>query len=151
MQMRRAAQEMESLLLATDAEGRRIYTDQVVRAFVPYLLLSFARAIDPSTLPGPVLSAIAELRAELGLNRETGLELAEAIAAHYTANPPPTGLVEGFERYFRQLLVEGAADSALGLLGLSKRTAPHIDEQRTAGKLPLALAAHLFHKKEQQS
>lgn len=142
---------MESLLLATDAEGRRIYTDEVVRALVPYLLLSFARAIDPRTLSGPVLSAIAELRTELGLDRETGLELAEAVAAHYLAHPPPTGLVEGFERYFRQLLVEGAADSGLGLLGLSKRTAPHLEQQRTAGKLPLALAAHLFHKKEQQS
>lgn len=145
--MRSAAQEMESLLLTTDAEGRRIYSAEVVRAFMPYLLLSFARALDPGTLPPPLLAAIGEL----GIERRADLDWAEAVRAHYAAHPPPPGLVEGFERYFRQLLLEGALDSGLGLLGRGKRTAPHIEEQRSAGKLPLALAAHLFHKKEQQS
>jgi hypothetical protein len=110
---RAAADRMLAIALRTDESGARVYSDQDVAAFVPFLVCTFAPALDVKSAPGPVLAIVGRLAHELGVDGADAQKTAAAVHAHFEKHPPHAGLVEDFERFFREELKERGKDGAV--------------------------------------
>ncbi len=94
------------------------FDEAEVQAFLPYLLVTFAPAIDANKAPAAA-AAVGVLAQRLGVAKAE--DAAAAFRAHFEANPPNPKLVEEFERFFREqlkgTLPDGAAEGLAKVIG----------------------------------
>ncbi|MCC7074374.1 MAG: hypothetical protein IT383_23915 [Deltaproteobacteria bacterium] len=136
-----AAQQMLALCMQTGPDGTRLYSDADIAAFVPFLLIAFAPAIDGSTLSPAARALVGGLAERLGLDGKDPSAAAAALRAHFAASPPNPNLVQDFERHFRELLKElgpGAAAAAFASFvgAASPKPLSTVGEARPAGTVP---------------
>ena len=110
-----AAEHMLALCMRAGPDGARLYSDAEVAAFVPFLLVAFAPAVDPAALSPAARALVGGLAQRLGLDGKDPAATAGALRAHFTSAPPNPKLVQDFERFFREVLKDlgpGAAGAA---------------------------------------
>ena len=110
-----AAEQMLAMCTRTGPDGARLYSDAEVAAFVPFLLVAFAPAVDPGSLSSGARALVGGLAQRLGVDGKDPGATAGALRAHFTAEPPNAKLVQDFERFFREVLKDlgpGAAGAA---------------------------------------
>lgn len=136
-----AAQQMLALCLQTGPDGARLYSDADVAAFIPFLLIAFAPAIDATTLSPAARALVGGLAERLGLDGADAPKAAAALRTHFAHSPPNPKLVQDFERHFREVLKElGPGAAAAAFASFVGAAAPKplstVGEARPSGTVP---------------
>ena len=83
-------------------DGARLYSDSDVEAFMPYLVLTFASGLSLHEDVPQASALVGELAHRIGITNPS--HAAAAFRVHFEDNPPHPGLVQEFERFFREEL-----------------------------------------------
>lgn len=120
------AQALRALLEKTDDAGERVYDDDDVFAFVPYVLLADG-AVAPTDLSDDVATVLGAFLTMLGLTGDSSRQqVGDALRAYYDRHPVNEQLLADFLRFAEAGHAADAArlDAARRVLGQASDVIP---------------------------
>lgn len=92
-------QSLKAIFEKTDASGARVYSDDAIFHFIPYVLLADG-AVDPSDLSDEVAALLGSFVTVLGIKKTaTPKEVGDALRAYYGLHPVNADLLAEFARF----------------------------------------------------
>ena len=142
-----------SLLLATDPEGRPLYTRIQAEDFIATILI--ARGFKPGELPIEFVELLTHFAIRVSVNpKGTQNEIDASLARYFARNPIPKGLKRGVGRQIRAAMLlqdpKGVTE-ALASIGVEvPRTtkAPSLDAEPPEGTIGRGILGYFSAKKK---